>query len=156
MNSNSLHVETGWTQRRSAALASLLGAAALGWAAVALSVRTTGLAGPEPDSVTDADLARLGAAVMAGVAVVAAGLWWRHGAVIRRPGYDGGWARGAFAVSAVHSLFVLPVIVLASWEWKVPAIVFTCALLAAGVREAAGAPEAAGEATRGTGVPGLG
>ncbi|MFC9283441.1 hypothetical protein [Streptomyces collinus] len=137
-------------------LASLLGAAALGWVAVALSVQTTGSVAPEPDGVTDADLARLGAAVMAGVAAVAAALWWRHWAVIRRSTHGSGWARGACAVSAVHSLFVLPVIVLASWEWKVPAILFTCAVLAAGVREVARASEAGGVAAPATEVLGLG
>ncbi|MFJ9867687.1 hypothetical protein [Streptomyces sp. NPDC101165] len=87
--------------------------------------------------MTDADLARLGAAVMAGIAAVAAGLWWRHWATVRRSEIGGGWARGAFAVSAIHSMFVIPVIVFASWDWKALAIVFTCAVLAAGVREAA-------------------
>ncbi|MGW2703831.1 hypothetical protein [Streptomyces sp. NPDC001340] len=94
--------------------------------------------------MTDADLARLGAAVMAGIAAMAAGLWWRHWATVRRPVNGGGWTRGAFAVSAVHSMFVVPVIMFASWDWKAPAIAFTCAVLAAGVREAAGATAAAG------------
>ncbi|MFF4037449.1 hypothetical protein [Streptomyces sp. NPDC001816] len=94
--------------------------------------------------MTDADLARLGAAVMAGIAAMAAGLWWRHWATVRRPVNGGGWARGAFAVSAVHSMFVVPVIMFASWDWKAPAIAFTCAVLATGVREAAGATAAAG------------
>ncbi|MGW7525928.1 hypothetical protein [Streptomyces sp. NPDC054783] len=85
--------------------------------------------------MTDADLARLGAAVMAGVAAVAAVLWWRHWATLRRPVTGGGWARAAFAVSAVHSMFVVPVIVFASWDWKAPVIAFTCAVLAGGVRE---------------------
>ncbi|MFJ2730132.1 hypothetical protein [Streptomyces collinus] len=156
MNSNSMHNAIGWARRRSAVLAALLGAAALGWAAIALSVHATGSAAPEPDSVTDADLARLGAAFMTGIAMVAAGLWWRHRTVIRRPGYGGGWARGAFAVSAIHSVFVLPVIVLASWEWKVPAIVFTSVLLAAGVRESAGVREAAGVAAPATEALGMG
>ncbi|MCP9211413.1 hypothetical protein [Streptomyces cucumeris] len=88
--------------------------------------------------MTDADLARLAAAVMAGIAAVAAGLWWRHWATVRGSAIGEGWARGAFAASAVHSLFVLPVIVLASWGWKALAIAFTCAVLAGGVREAAG------------------
>ncbi|MFJ5532930.1 hypothetical protein [Streptomyces sp. NPDC093261] len=86
--------------------------------------------------MTDADMARLGAAVMAGIAAVAAGLWWRHWATVRRLMTGGGWARAAFAVSAVHSMFVVPVIGLASWEWSAPAILFTCAVIAAGVREA--------------------
>ncbi|MGW2645881.1 hypothetical protein ACWC2T_13380 [Streptomyces sp. NPDC001393] len=43
--------------------------------------------------MTDADLARLGAGVMAVIAAVAAGLWWRHGAALRRPVIGGGWAR---------------------------------------------------------------
>lgn len=115
----------------------MLSAAALGWTAVALSVHATGSTAPEPGGVTDADLARLGAAVMAGIAAVAAGLWWRHWATVRRLMTGGGWARGAFAVSAVHSVFVLPVIGLASWEWSAPAILFTCAVIAGGVREAA-------------------
>ncbi|WP_225824093.1 hypothetical protein [Streptomyces naphthomycinicus] len=89
--------------------------------------------------MTDAGLARLGAAVMAGIAAAAAGLWWCHWATVRRPTAGGGWARGAFAASAVHSMFVVPVIAFASWEWKVPAIAVTCAVLAGGVREAAGA-----------------
>ncbi|MEU8825737.1 hypothetical protein [Streptomyces sp. NPDC048636] len=93
---------------------------------------------PDSDSVTSADLARLGAAVMAGIAAVSAGLWWRHWATVRQQVIGGGWARGAFAVSAVHSMFVVPVIVLASWGWKALAIAFTCAVLAGGVREAAG------------------
>jgi hypothetical protein len=115
-----------------------MSAAALGWTAVALSVHATGPSAPDPGGVTDADLARLGAAVMAGIAAVAAGLWWRHWATVRRQVAGGGWARGAFAVSAVHSMFVVPVILFASWDWKAPVIAFTCAVLAAGVREAAG------------------
>ncbi|WP_333778958.1 hypothetical protein [Streptomyces sp. IBSBF 3136] len=124
--------------------------------AVALSVHATGSAAPDPDSVTDTDLARLGAAVMAAIAAVATGLWWRHWAVLRRPAFAGGWARAAFAVTAVHSLFVLPVIALASWDWKVPAIVFTCAVLATGVREAVGGREAADVAGPAVEVLGLG
>ncbi|MFH8342880.1 hypothetical protein [Streptomyces sp. AM6-12] len=100
-------------------------------------MHTTGSIALDPDSVTDADMARLAAAVMAGIAAVAAGLWWRHWVTVRRPTTGGGWARAAFAVSAVHSVFVVPVIVLASWEWSASAILFTCALIAAGVREAA-------------------
>ncbi|MFJ3232418.1 hypothetical protein [Streptomyces sp. NPDC086787] len=119
----------------------MLTAAALGWIAVALSVHT-GSTAPDTDGATDADLTRLGAAVMAGLAAVAAGLWWRHWAVVRQPLIGGGWARGAFAISAVHSVFVLPVIVFASWGWKALVIAFTCAVVAAGVREAA-APAAA-------------
>lgn len=138
MKSNLTHSGTSWDRRRAAVLASLLGAAALGWTAVALSVHTTGSTALDPDSVTDADLARLGAAVMAVIAAVAAGLWWRHWATVRRPVIGGGWARAAFAVSAVHSMFVLPVIAFASWDWKAPVIAFTCAVLAGGVREAAG------------------
>ncbi|PKW12276.1 hypothetical protein SAMN05428944_0475 [Streptomyces sp. 1222.5] len=138
MNPNSVHHQPSWTQRRrTAVLASLLSAAALGWTAVALSVHTTGSAALDPDRVTDADVARLGATVMAGIAALAAGLWWRHWATVSRPLVGGGSARGAFAVSALHSLFVVPVILLASWEWKALAIAFTCAVLAAGVREAA-------------------
>lgn len=132
-----MHHGTSWARRRAAVLASLLGAAAVVWTAVALSVHTTGPAALDPDSVTDADVARLGAAVMAAVAAVAAGLWWRHWAIAHRPVIGGGWARGAFAVSAVHSLFVVPVIAFASWDWKAPVIAFTCAVLAGGVREAA-------------------
>ncbi|GAA3128850.1 hypothetical protein [Streptomyces echinatus] len=138
MESNSVHQGKSWARRRTAVLASLLSAAALVWTAVALSVRSTGSTALDPDSVTDADLARLGAAVMAGIAAVAAGLWWRHWATVRRPVIGGRWARGAFAVSAVHSMFVIPVILFASWDWKAPVIAFTCAVLAAGVREAAG------------------
>ncbi|MFF2149470.1 hypothetical protein [Kitasatospora sp. NPDC058190] len=88
--------------------------------------------------MTDAELARLGAAVMAVIAAVAAGLWWRHWATVRRPVIGGGWARAAFVVSAVHSMFVVPVIAFASWGWEALVIVFTCAVLAGGVREAAG------------------
>ncbi|MBL1101008.1 hypothetical protein [Streptomyces coffeae] len=146
MKSNSMHSGTSWDRRRAAVLASLLSAAALGWTAVALSVHTTGSTALDPDSVTDADLARLGAVVMAGIAAVAAGLWWCHWATVRRPVIGGGWARGAFAVSAVHSMFVVPVIVFASWGWKAPVIAFTCAVLAGGVREAAGVTAPATEA----------
>jgi hypothetical protein len=147
MKSNLMHSEANWGRRRAAALASLLGAAALGWTAVALSVHTTGSTALDPDSATDADLARLGAAVMAAVAAAAAGLWWRHWATVRRPMIGGGWARAAFVVSAVHSMFVVPVIVFASWDWKALAIAFTCAVLAAGVREAAGVTTPAGGRT---------
>ncbi len=138
MTSNSMHSGTRWSRQRTAALASLLSAAALGWVAVVLSADSTGSNSLEPGGVTDADLARLAAAVMAGIAAVAAGLWWRHWATVRGSEIGAGWARGAFAASAVHSLFVLPVIVLASWGWKALAIAFTCAVLAGGVREAAG------------------
>ncbi|AKJ14730.1 hypothetical protein ABB07_33130 [Streptomyces incarnatus] len=100
-------------------------------------MHTAGSTAPDPGGVTDADLARLGAAVMAVIAAVAAGLWWRHWAAVRRPVIGGGWARGAFAVSAVHSMFVVPVILFAPWDWKAPVIAFTCAVLAGGVREAA-------------------
>ncbi|MFD9789856.1 hypothetical protein ACFWXK_02775 [Streptomyces sp. NPDC059070] len=131
-------------------LAALLGAAAIGWTAIALSVHTNGSTPPEPGGVTDAELARLGAAVMAGLAATAAGLWWRHWTVARRASVGGGWARGAFALSAVHALFVLPVIVFASWSWKALAIAFTCAVVAGGVREAA---EATSPADRGTPAP---
>ncbi|WP_393077603.1 hypothetical protein [Streptomyces sp. LN704] len=137
MRSNSMRSGTSWDRRRAAVLASLLSAAALGWTALALSVHTTGSSALGPDSVTDADMARLGAAVMAGIAAVATGLWWCHWATVRRPVTGGGWARGAFAVSVVHSMFVIPVIVFASWGWKAPAIAFTCAVVAGGVREAA-------------------
>ncbi|MFF7472747.1 hypothetical protein [Streptomyces sp. NPDC008092] len=130
-----MHSETSWSRRRTAALAFLLSAAVVGWTAVALSVHASGSA--EPGSVTDADVARLGAAVMAGIAAVAAGLWWRHWATVRRAMTGGGWARAAFAVSAVHSVFLVPVIGVASWEWSAAAILFTCAVIAAGVREAA-------------------
>ncbi|MBL1110231.1 hypothetical protein JK361_37720 [Streptomyces sp. 5-8] len=109
-----------------------------------MSVHTTGSTALDPDGVTAADLARLGAAVMAGLAAVAAGLWWCHWAAVRRPVTGGGWARGAFAVSAVHSMLVVPVILVASWDWKAPAIAFTCAVLACGVREAAEASAPAG------------
>ncbi|WP_405828568.1 hypothetical protein [Streptomyces sp. NBC_01176] len=119
-------------------LALLLSAAALAWAAVALSVHTTGSTALDPDGVTDADVARLGAALMAGIAALAAGLWWCHWTTVGRSATGGGWARGAFAVSAIHSMCVVPVIAFASWDWKVPAIAFTCAVLAVGVREAAG------------------
>ncbi|MFJ8031897.1 hypothetical protein [Streptomyces sp. NPDC096032] len=147
MNTNSMHPQPGWTQRRrTAVLASLLSAAALGWTAVALSVHTNGSAALDPDRVTDADVARLGAAVMAGIAALAAGLWGRHWSTLARPMAGGGWARGAFAATALHSMFVVPVILLASWEWKALAITFTCAVLAAGVREAAGATGRATEA----------
>ncbi|WP_055489831.1 hypothetical protein [Streptomyces sp. TP-A0356] len=103
--------------------------------------------------MTDADVARLGAAVMAGIAAVAAGLWWRHWATVGRPMTGGGWARAAFAVCAVHSMFVVPVIGLASWEWSASAILFTCAVIAGGVREAAWASAAAtGASLRGDDV----
>ena len=138
MKSNSTHSGISWDQRRTAVLASLLSVATLAWTAVALSVHTTSSAALDPDSVTNAALDRLGAGAMAGIAAVAAGLWWRHRATVRRPMIGGGWARGAFFVSAVHSMFVLPVIVFAPWGWKAPAIAFTCAVLAGGVREAAG------------------
>lgn len=80
-------------RRGAAVLTFLVGAAALGWTVVALSVHATDPTGLDPDSVTDADLARLGAGVMAVIAAVAAGLWWRHGAALRRPVIGGGWAR---------------------------------------------------------------
>lgn len=144
MKSNFTHSGARWHRQRAAALAFLLGAAALGWTAVALSVHTTDSTAPDPDSVTNADLARLGAAVMAVIAMVAAGLWWRHWTTVRRSVVGGGWARAAFAVSAVHSMLVIPVIVFASWDWKAPVIVFTCAVLAGGVREAAGVTAPAG------------
>ncbi|MFI1763731.1 hypothetical protein ACH41H_17010 [Streptomyces sp. NPDC020800] len=147
MTSNLTHSGTSWARRRAAVLASLLGAAALVWTAVALSVHATGSPAPDPDSVTDADLARLGAAVMAVVAAVAAGLWGRHWAAIRRPVTGTSRAGAAFVVSAVHSAFVLPVIGLASWQWSVPAILFTGAVLAVGVREAYGVTAPAGART---------
>ncbi|WP_329290808.1 hypothetical protein [Streptomyces sp. NBC_01455] len=34
-------------------------------------------------------------------------------------------------------MFVIPVIVFASWGWKAPATAFPCAVVAGGVREAA-------------------
>ncbi|MEE4420619.1 MULTISPECIES: hypothetical protein [Streptomyces] len=138
MNSNSMHSGASWSRRRAAVLTSLLSAVALGWTAVALSVHMTGSPALDPESVTDADVARLGAAVMAGSAAVAAGLWWRHWATVRRRVTGGGWARAAFVVSAVHSMFVVPVIVFASWEWTALVIAYTCAVFAGGVREAAG------------------
>ena len=137
MESDSPHSGPSWARRRTAVLAFLLTSAALAWTAFALSVHSTGSAPLDPDSATDADVARLGAAVMAGIAAIAAGLWWRHWAAVRRPVAGAGWARGAFGVSVLHSLFVVPVILFASWEWKALVIAFTCAVLAGGVREAA-------------------
>ncbi|MFD8542600.1 hypothetical protein [Streptomyces sp. NPDC059649] len=132
---HTISYELGSAERSSSGF---LAVAALGWTAVALSVHSTGSTALDPDSVTDADVARLGAVVMAGIAAVAAGLWWRHWVTVRRSVIRGGWAWAAFVVSAVHSMFVVPVIVFASWDWKAPAIAFTCAVLAGGVREAAG------------------
>ncbi|MGW2248801.1 hypothetical protein ACWCXH_01155 [Kitasatospora sp. NPDC001660] len=114
-----------------------MGAAAVGWTVVALSVHAPDPAALDPDGATDAAMARTGAAVMAAVAAVAALLWWRHRVTAHRPGR--GWARAAFAVSAAHLVPVLPVIALASWGWSAPLIAFTCAVITCGVQEAAAA-----------------
>ena len=74
---------------------------------------------------------------MAGRAAMAAGMWWRHWTTARRPAIGGGWARGACALSVLHSLLTVPVILFASWNWRATVIAFTCAVIAAGVREAA-------------------
>jgi len=75
--------------------------------------------------------------VMAGLAAMAAGMWWHHWTTARRPAIGGGWARGACALSVLHSLLTMPVILFASWSWRATVIAFTCAVIAAGVREAA-------------------
>ncbi|MFD1274336.1 hypothetical protein ACFQ51_30090 [Streptomyces kaempferi] len=41
-------------------------------------------------------------------------------------------------ITARGAVFVIPVIVFASWGWKASAIAFTCAVVAGGAREAAG------------------
>lgn len=41
-------------------------------------------------------------------------------------------------IAARGAMFVIPVIVFASWGWKAPATAFTCAVVAGGAREAAG------------------
>ncbi|MFJ3307276.1 hypothetical protein ACIPSA_30070 [Streptomyces sp. NPDC086549] len=142
MELNITRLPASWAGRRAEALALLLAGAAVSWAAVLLSVHTADPA-PLDSDVTDADLARLGAAVMAAVAAVSAGLWWRHRATAHHPAVGGGWARAAFAVSSVHAMFLVPVITFAPWGWKVPLIVFTAAVLAGGVREAAAATASA-------------
>ncbi|MQS11226.1 hypothetical protein F7Q99_02715 [Streptomyces kaniharaensis] len=110
-----------------------------------MSVHTPDPAALDPDGVTDAALARMGAAVMAAVAAVAALLWGRHQVTARRPGSGGGWARAAFAVSAVHLVPNLAVIALASWGWQAPLIAFTCAVVTCGVQEAAAATAPGGD-----------
>lgn len=40
-------------------------------------------------------------------------------------------------IAARGAMFVIPVIVFASWGWKAPATAFPCAVVAGGVREAA-------------------
>ncbi|MEU6069230.1 MULTISPECIES: hypothetical protein [Streptomyces] len=142
MESNSTRLPASWAGRRAEVLALLLAGAAVSWAAVMLSVHTADPVPPD-SGVTDADLARLGAAVMAAVAAVSAGLWWRHRATAHHPAADGGWARAAFAVSCVHAMFLVPVITFAPWGWQVPLIAFTAAVLAGGVREAAAATASA-------------
>ncbi|MGW7404243.1 hypothetical protein ACWGI9_10980 [Streptomyces sp. NPDC054833] len=142
MESNITARPASWAGRRADVLALLPAGAAVGWTAVLLSVRT-GDPAPLDSGVTDADLARLGAAVMAAVAAVSAGLWWRHRASAHHPAVGGGWARAAFAVSSVHALFLVPVITFAPWGWKFPLIAFTAAVLAGGVREAAAATASA-------------
>ncbi|UXY25337.1 hypothetical protein [Streptomyces sp. HUAS TT20] len=142
MESNITGLPASWAGRRVEGLAFLLAGAAVSWAAVLLSAHTADPA-PLDSDVTDADLARLGAAVMAAVAAVSAGLWWRHRAAAHHPAAGGGWARAAFAVSCVHALLLVPVITFAPWGWKVPLIVFTAAVLAGGVREAAAATASA-------------
>src|SRR5689334_1453500 len=109
MTSDSPHSRTSWTRRRTASLTALLGAAVLVWTALALSVHSTATSALDTDSATNADLARLGAGVMAGIAATAAAMWWRHGTTAPRALSAGGWARAAFALSVVHSLCLVPV-----------------------------------------------
>ncbi|MEV0181845.1 hypothetical protein AB0I54_21510 [Streptomyces sp. NPDC050625] len=154
MESNTTARPASWAGRRADVLALLLAGAAVGWATVLLSVRTADPA-PLDSGVTDADLARLGAAVMAAVAALSAGLWWRHRASAHHPAAGGGWARAAFAVSSVHALFLVPVITFAPWGWKVPLIAFTAAVLAGGAGEAAAVTASADGRIR-TGRPSAG
>ncbi|MFD8707063.1 hypothetical protein ACFV1W_31480 [Kitasatospora sp. NPDC059648] len=154
MESNITRPTTTWARPRGAeVLVLLLGAAAVGWSVIALSVHSPDPAF-DPDGATDAALARLGAGVMATVAAVAASLWWRHRVAGRRPGHGAGWARAAFAVSTVHVVAVLPMIALASWGWSAPLIAFTCAVLTFGVREIAAPATADGRAGRAARLPG--
>lgn len=146
MTSDSVRSGTSWAQRRTTALTALLAAAALVWTAVALSVHSTAASALDTDSATNDALARLGAGAMATLAATAAALWWRHRATAHRPHSTGGWARGAFALSVVHSLCLVPVITLAPWGWKAPAIALTCTVIAGGVREAARVTTPAGRA----------
>ncbi|GAA2750386.1 hypothetical protein [Kitasatospora cinereorecta] len=146
MESNNARTAAGWARPRAEVLTALMGAAALGWTIVALSVHQSALS---PDGAADAALERIAAGTMAAVAAVAALLWNHHRVAARRPGSGAGRAWTAFAVSAAHLVPTLPVIALAPWGWKAPLIALTAAVVTCGVREiAASMPPAAVGANR--------